>query len=179
MALPAKNDVMRAGPRGSSAQEAFVGPFIFEHVVSSAAIATTYVLTIPQRFGTNWRVRDIEAGTLTAISATSAAPVFKIGKTGDDDAFMTALTVAHGTATSTTLSVAKANVGDWSTAAYLIDSDTDLRIGPMQWGSFFPEKNSTCVSLKRTSTGKHWVGGLFSVRSPPVPLIRGDIASLR
>ena len=126
MALPEKNDVMRAGPRGSSAQEAFVGPFIFEHVVSSAAIATTYALTIPQRFGTNWRVRDIEAVTVTAISATSAAPVFKIGKTGDDDAFMTALTVANGTATSTTLTIAKANVGDWSTAAYLIDSDTDL-----------------------------------------------------
>jgi hypothetical protein len=120
------NDAMRAGPRGSSDQAPFVGPFIFEHVVSSAAIATTYVLTIPQRFGTNWRVRDIEAVTLTAISATSAAPVFKIGKTGDDDAFMTALTVANGTATSTTLSVAKANEASWATDDYLIDSDTDL-----------------------------------------------------
>ena len=121
-------DSMRTGPRGSSDQEAWVGPYVFEHVVSSAAIATTWAINVPQRFGTNWSVRDIEAYTYTAISATGTAPVFKIGKTGDDDAFVTALTVAHATAASTKLALTKVNVADWTTDAYLIDSDTDLLI---------------------------------------------------
>jgi len=120
------NDAMRAGPRGSSDQEAFVGPYVETFTFSRSAIVGTLAFSLPLRFGTTWRVRDIELAVLEVIAASSTNPTFTVGKTGDTDAFMTATATPNGTAAGTIVAATKANQSLWGTDDYLIDSDTDL-----------------------------------------------------
>ena len=120
------NDKMRTGPRGSSDQEAYVGPYTEVFTFSRAAIVGTLAFSVPLRFGTVARVKDIELACLEVIAASSTNPTFTVGKTGDTDAFMTATAVPTTTAAGTIVAATKANVADWTTDAYLIDSDTDL-----------------------------------------------------
>lgn len=126
MALPEKNDVMRSGPRGSSDQAAFAGPYTEAFTFTRGAIVGTLSFSVPLRFGTAARVRDIEIAVLEVIAASSTNPTFTVGKTGDTDAFMTATATPTTTAAGTIVAATKANEASWGTDAYLIDSDTDL-----------------------------------------------------